>query len=259
MYQFKQLSNTRDLGGIKNIYNQTIKEKHLFRSNQLFKASNEELAYLNETIDVIYDFRTTSEVYEKKDPVLSNVTYIHHPIIKDIAAGITRDQSSQNSLQTMMKQVASNPDFASQYMKNLYEQFVLDPYCIKQYQLFLEGLLNKKKILWHCTAGKDRAGFATILILEILQVDRQIIIDDYLKTNDYLKKEIDAIYHQISKHTNYDGLYDVVASFFGAKKAYIDHLYTTIEKHYDNIQNFIVNQLNFDENKQKEVRSFYLS
>lgn len=258
MYQFKQLSNTRDLGGIKNIHNQTIKDQHLFRSNQLFKASDEDQNYLNKTIEVIYDFRTTSEASEKSDPILSNVTYIHHPIIKDIAAGITRDKSSQNSLQVMMKQVATNPNFASQYMMNLYEQFVLDPYCIKQYQLFLEGLLNQKKILWHCTAGKDRAGFATILILEILQVDHQIIVDDYLKTNDYLKKEIDAIYHQISKHINYDGLYDVVVSFFGAKQAYIDHLYATIEKHYGSMQNFIINQLNFDENKQNKVRSFYL-
>jgi protein-tyrosine phosphatase len=38
-------------------------------------------------------------------------------------------------------------------------------------------------ILWHCTEGKDRCGITTAMILELLDVDRDTIMEDYLKTN----------------------------------------------------------------------------
>ena len=38
-------------------------------------------------------------------------------------------------------------------------------------------------ILWHCTEGKDRCGITTAMILELLGVDRDTIMEDYLKTN----------------------------------------------------------------------------
>jgi len=38
-------------------------------------------------------------------------------------------------------------------------------------------------VLYHCTAGRDRTGVATALLLENLGVDRQRIVDDYLVSN----------------------------------------------------------------------------
>lgn len=39
-------------------------------------------------------------------------------------------------------------------------------------------------ILYHCTAGRDRTGVATVLLLEALRVPRREIIADYLLSND---------------------------------------------------------------------------
>ena len=42
---------------------------------------------------------------------------------------------------------------------------------------------SRGAILWHCTEGKDRCGMTTALVLEALGVDRETILEDYLKTN----------------------------------------------------------------------------
>jgi len=38
-------------------------------------------------------------------------------------------------------------------------------------------------LLYHCSAGKDRTGIMTALLLTLLGVDRQTVIDDYLLSN----------------------------------------------------------------------------
>ena len=42
---------------------------------------------------------------------------------------------------------------------------------------------SRGAILWHCTEGKDRCGITSALVLEMLGVDRETILEDYLKTN----------------------------------------------------------------------------
>ena len=42
-------------------------------------------------------------------------------------------------------------------------------------------------LVFHCTAGKDRTGFAAALILLSLGVQREAVMQDYLLTNALLK------------------------------------------------------------------------
>ena len=68
-------------------------------------------------------------------------------------------------------------------MIRMYRAFAGD-YAVKGYAEFVRLLLqgNKKAMLWHCTAGKDRAGTAAVIIEEILGIPREVIIADYLTT-----------------------------------------------------------------------------
>jgi protein-tyrosine phosphatase len=43
---------------------------------------------------------------------------------------------------------------------------------------------ERYSILYHCTAGRDRTGVATVLLLETIRVPRDEIIDDYLLSNE---------------------------------------------------------------------------
>jgi protein-tyrosine phosphatase len=50
-------------------------------------------------------------------------------------------------------------------------------------QLFEHLLAVDEPAVFHCTAGKDRTGFAAALILQALGVSRTDIMQDYLLTN----------------------------------------------------------------------------
>lgn len=39
--------------------------------------------------------------------------------------------------------------------------------------------------IFHCTAGKDRTGMAAALVLEVLGIDREVVLDDYELTTHY--------------------------------------------------------------------------
>jgi protein-tyrosine phosphatase len=55
---------------------------------------------------------------------------------------------------------------------------------------FLKHLLEQPTPqVFHCTAGKDRTGFAAALLLSALGVDRATIEHDYLLTNQLYKRD----------------------------------------------------------------------
>ena len=47
----------------------------------------------------------------------------------------------------------------------------------------------RRPLAFHCSAGKDRTGFGTALLLMALGVDRADIIEDYLATNRFWRRE----------------------------------------------------------------------
>jgi len=52
-----------------------------------------------------------------------------------------------------------------------------------------------RPLVFHCTAGKDRTGYAAALLLSVLGVDRDTIQDDYLLTNRLYRREPSAEGH----------------------------------------------------------------
>ena len=54
-------------------------------------------------------------------------------------------------------------------------------------ELFVHLLESKEPLVFHCTAGKDRTGFAAALVLFSLGVPQPEVMRDYLLTNEHLK------------------------------------------------------------------------
>jgi protein-tyrosine phosphatase len=49
---------------------------------------------------------------------------------------------------------------------------------------------ERYSILYHCTAGRDRTGVATVLLLETLRVPRGEIVGDYLVSNEVFRDNV---------------------------------------------------------------------
>lgn len=56
---------------------------------------------------------------------------------------------------------------------------------LPQLKLYFNALLNKKTpIILHCSAGQDRTGFISAMLLSVLGVERDIIFEDYELSTD---------------------------------------------------------------------------
>ena len=262
--EFSKLNNTRDLGGMKTKDGSVIRKGRLFRSGQLYFADeNDREKIKNLNLRKIFDFRSIKERTEKPDPEIQNVDNIHLPIVRDITAGITRDQKSDGAaFDLILKRSAENPEYGLWYMMDTYRKMVVDDYALSQYAFFLNEIseLESGAALWHCTAGKDRAGFATVLILEILGTHPDDIMEDYLSTNQHLEGEIEQLVRMLTtKIPEFHGAEHIIRDFFGAKEEYLSANYKIIKETYGGMDAFIRQAVHVDDAKKQKIRNLYLN
>ena len=201
LINFENLNNTRDLGGMKTRDGRVIRSGRLIRSGQLYFASEKDREMLTGLVGLIIDFRSDQEIHSKPDPFPGNdpasPLYMPLPILNAVTPGITKTEEAESrALEALMR----DPDGAASYMIQTYRAFAADTYIISRFEQFIRLLLKErdKAVLWHCTAGKDRSGFAAIIIQEILGVDPGEILEDYLATNVFLRREVDNLIQMIA-------------------------------------------------------------
>lgn len=281
--KFEGIKNSRDLGGIPAADGRHIKSGKLIRSGRLFQASADDLYQIVQLVDTVVDFRTDREVEEKPNPVISGVTYHQIPVFEMLTAGITREAETE---ETLTKKLVQNAEGARQYMCSMYENFVAKEHSVEAYRDFLQLLMedHARAVLWHCSVGKDRAGVAALIILEILGVDREIILKDYLKTNEFAETEIARITEYVmqkmreqaagkqmqqAEMTDPEAAKEQAAKMqqeiarsvrylFGAHKEYVDALYAKAEEIYGSFEGFIRDGLRISDEEKADFQRHYL-
>src|SRR5574344_1209649 len=159
--ELKSLKNTRDLGGMPSYNGQKVKDKRIIRSGNLSVASKEDLEILRDKYNLkrVIDLRTEHERNEKPDVKIDGIEYINNPILTEEQMGITKEtkltKRTSNSL-FVSTRIKENNAFS--FMKDIYINFVDNPYCLSQYSNFIKLLLSYSDgaTLYHCSVGKDR-------------------------------------------------------------------------------------------------------
>ncbi|MBR2532890.1 MAG: tyrosine-protein phosphatase [Lachnospiraceae bacterium] len=255
----EKLSNTRDLGGMRNAGGHTVRPGMLIRSGHLYFAGDNDILTLSDTVSEIVDFRADQERTEKPDPVIPGAANIHIPIVEDLTAGIARDRKSDKAAFAL---ISAGPEAARKYMIRMYENFVTNDFCVSQYRRFVRLLMepHEKAVLWHCTAGKDRAGFASVIVQEMLGMDHETILADYLQTNRYLEAEIQQLMKMAgAKLGGLDENAKTVLGYaFGAYEEYLDAVYAAARERYGGFDGFIRNGLLIGEDEADRFREKYL-
>jgi len=181
LLQFEGIANFRDLGGYRSEDGRSVRWGRLYRSGHHALATPTDLATVAGLgLANVIDFRSGFEKEEEPDRRPDNAGYevLEIPILdegnqalaRDLAARIeTGDLADFDPDQLMIQ---ANRDFASRFSP--------------QYSEFMQAVLATagEPMLWHCTAGKDRAGFASALVLRTLGVPETVIIEDYLLSRD---------------------------------------------------------------------------
>ena len=259
LIDFNKLNNARDLGGMKTSDGRTIKSGKLIRSEHLTDVSKNDEKKLLSIIDTVIDLRTNEERNDDPDVALDGVDNLHIPIIESLAQGISADGKIDLFLQRAM---TSSPERSKKHMCDMYGSFVQSDFSVSQFSKFIKVLKRKreKAVLFHCTAGKDRAGTASALIELILGVSKNDVTADYLRTNEYLQKNIIDMTKRAKNQVN---ITDVNADkalyyLFAADEEYITSFYNAIESRFGGLNSFIENGLKLTKDDVALLKRLYL-
>ena len=186
----KGLKNTRDLGGYYGVGGRRILPRRLLRGEALANAAPEDIRMLlnDYRLKLVIDLRMDPEAEDLPDPVIPGVRQLRFNLLDKSYFGIARDEVSVETWLSLFEDPAADAQqiFSDMYFKLVFDERVRP--MIKE--IFCAILECDGAALWHCSAGKDRAGVVTMLILYALGVSRETIINDYLATRHFTFPEI---------------------------------------------------------------------
>lgn len=238
--------NFRELGGLSIGSDFQIKEGMIFRSgsfSHLPEADKEKLAQTE--INKVVDFRSEFEIEREPDdiPASLGAEYVPCPIgeMDQKAMGqfmevLTRDDFSTESLDALM--VEANRGFVEN---------------ISDYSPFFENLQNPDAVvLFHCSAGKDRTGLASSLLLHALGADWDTIMEDYLRSNDAVAK-LDE-----NKLAMYGIPNDRAQYLMGVQPQYLEAAWEGIKKEYGSVDAMLEKEFGIGDKEKEALRTKYL-
>ncbi len=231
--------NFADLGGIITADGRSVKWGKIYRSGELSMLTDGDVAYVASLkLNAIIDFRFPAEKEEAPDIFPSGVDTIPIPVIDG-----AYDEA------TIVKWLMTGDKEAFDTML-IHVNKVLVTKEQESFSKFFDHLENGGKFLYHCTKGKDRAGFATAMFLSALGVGRETVIDNYLKSNEYLSSVTEqTIQYVISK--GLDG--ELLRPILEVRPEYIQTVFDIIDNEYGGIDNYLRNNLGVDVEKLKEL------
>ncbi|WP_373096574.1 tyrosine-protein phosphatase [Zhongshania sp.] len=244
-------SNFRDVGAYPSLGNKTVREGLLFRSASMNSLNSRDEAYLNKrNFKTVIDLRSQEEVALYPNPWVKNnttINYINYPY----------------SFMDMKLDNEGDP------MKGLYISFP-QQYQAQMRDYFQALLANQTPLVVNCSAGQDRTGFAVALLLSVLDVPREIIVQDYLLSTQYRRPKNEQGNVNLEEASKVNAFAKMMLRYNQHQPAkptpltaadgtpYINYAFAKIEQDYGNVNNYLEQALGVDASAVNKLKSLYL-
>ena len=250
-YQLTFQKNIRDLGGLVGYQGKKIKYGKLFRGGALIKVKEEDVPIIESfhLTDVV-DFRTSAEFEYRPDFRIKGVEYHNISVLRE--KGFEAKAYEDGNLLWFVQEGVTG----FEHIRKTYEEFVTFKEGIKAYKGFFELLLssNDKTIYFHCSQGKDRAGFAAFLVETALGVSEKDIMDDYLLSNIAMESRLQNLIDSVKDKPFYNEEYhQSLIDVFSVRKEYLEAVINKMNELYGSTLNFIKNVLKVDIDKLRDI------
>lgn len=167
------LPNFRDLGGHAARNGARVRHGLFFRSPAPLGLSPEDAARIAALEPAaIVDFRGRAEAALEGMPAGLAARRVHLPV----------EPRLLGELRALAERGALTAEAAGIAMAGGYRSYVTEHAAVFADFLALLAVHAGRPVIWHCSAGKDRTGFASALLLTLLGVEAAAVEADYLLT-----------------------------------------------------------------------------
>ncbi len=162
-------TNFRDLGGYPTEDGSMTRWGRVFRSDGLHDLSDDDHRRLRELgVTIVFDLRSEGEVQSAPDRLPADIEHVHLPMSSDVA-------QQRSMLQRIID--GDLPKFDEDDMSEGYLR-MLEGFP-EHLARMVTAVADGKRVLFHCTAGKDRTGITAMTLLGLVDVAEAHILDDY--------------------------------------------------------------------------------
>jgi protein-tyrosine phosphatase len=246
-------TNFRDLGGYRASDGRYVRWGLLYRSNYLANLTAKDSEYLHHLgIRLVCDFRAEGERTRAPDHWVGTA-----PEYFSVPVGPNRDGTI--TPEELKRRVAAISGQTKDSMRG-YDYAVSDA---AQYGKILRRIAaGDLPAVEHCTSGKDRTGVFSAILLTALGVPRDVVMQDYLLTNQYLLGP-DSIENTRADLRRIFGLAEpldtaTVKTIMTAKPETLEATFDNITKTYGSFDNYLREGLKISESERAALRQHLL-
>lgn len=233
------LDNFRDFGALTTGDGRRFKEGKLFRSASLKAKTSADKHFLDSLgLDVVFDFRTGTEMKESPDYVPKGA--------KHVSVSILSQEDMDNSIvftkKTKLHLLTATPEEMQGLIHVVSDTYVDMPFAEGYKQIF-EAMDEGKTIVFHCTAGKDRTGVCAMIIELAFGRALSDVKYEYMLSNAYRadtnaklyklmkffhapEHSVNACMYALTNHEeNFDLAVNTILSRYGTFENYLAEVY----------------------------------
>ena len=260
-------SNFRDLGGYRTADGKTVVRGQLFRSGAMAGLTEKDMAYLNQfDFKTVVDLRSSDEIelFPNRWANSHDISYVTYDYsFGDVIADSTDDAEDAGA-------DAKRPEMS---MEAFYPHL---PTMLKpQLTMYFDQLLaNNTPLVVNCSAGQDRTGAASSLLLTALGVPRDRVIEDYLLSTDYRDTVNEKAGVDLESASEDNAFASMMLSYQAEGESavheprilktddgipYITFMFAQIEEDYGSVANYLDKELGVDARDVAKLRAMYLN
>lgn len=249
-HEFEQIANFRDLGGHTTRDGRRVRHGRLFRSGHLGHSTDGDLEGLAALgLRRVFDFRTAQDIEaDGADRLPRGARHVQLPM-PDPAKGEDIRSMIQSHAGDELQRIFGDGG-AEQLMLRAAESIVVDRRA--PYAEFLTELASQDTLpaLFHCSAGKDRAGWAGTIVLLALGVDEDQVIEQYLLSN----RAADEIAASTGGGAKVDGWRGLLSPLLEVRREYVEASFEAVRVEYGDFDSYLRTGLEFSDAQRERLQ-----
>ncbi len=274
-------ANFRDYGGYVTADGRQVVWGKLFRTGHMGEMSAADKSAIEQlNIQTVCDFRRLEEAENQPSQLPGGLG----------ATSIVISPGSAIDLFSTITAGDVNEEIIDQFMQDINRDLAINHKA--SYRLMFDELIAKASSgsIIHCTAGKDRTGFAGLLILGALGISHKDIMEDYMRTNEHVNidREVARWTSNYANNPDYNSAPDdgdggqggtekgsaekggaesgggrafnqkALAVILGVKSSYLQAAFDVIESQYQGLEAYLHDEIKLTPSEMKILKDNYL-